>query len=345
MFLRIPGFSRKFLLAVIMANAGLATFAMPAAHAGSITVYTALEEDEIKDYLEVAKKDLPDIDIKVLRLSTGDISARLVAEAAHPRNDVVWGVAATNVMDSRITQLLEPYRAKGEDRLAKNYKAADGKWFAVTGFMGAFCVNTEVLKAKNLPMPQSWSDLAKPVYKGEVVMPNPVSSGTGYLQIAGILQKNGDAQGWKLLKAMDGNIAQYTKSGSAPCKMARTGEYAIGASLAFAAMQAVDAGFPVKMVIPRDAAGYELEASGLMAASDNKADAKRFLDWTLSSHAAAVYTKYKDIITLTGVQPSGAAKAAGLPADLTKVLYPMDFAKSSRERQSILDTWQKTIGR
>ncbi len=249
------------------------------------------------------------------------------------------------MLDPRVTKLLEPYQAKGEDKLAKPYKAADGRWFAATGYMAAFCVNSEALKAKNLPVPQTWADLAKPIYKGEVVMPSPVSSGTGYLQIAAILQKEGNDQGWKYLKALDGNIAQYTKSGSAPCKSARTGEYAIGTSLAFAAMQAVEAGFPVKMVIPRDAAGYELEASGLMATSGNKADAKRFLDWTLSPDAAAIYTKYKEMVTIPGVPQSKAAKAAGLPADVSKVVYPVDFEKSAKERQDILATWQKTIGR
>jgi iron(III) transport system substrate-binding protein len=316
-----------------------------AAHAGTVTAYTALEEDEIKEYLAAAKKDLPDVDVKVLRLSTGDLGARILAEAANPQHDVIWGWALTNTLDPRITALLEPYSPKGSDKLAAKDKAADGKWFTTTGYMAAFCVNTEVLKAKKLPMPTSWKDLTNPIYKGEVVMPNPVSSGTGYLQIAALIQSRGNDEGWKLIKAMDGNVAQYIKSGSRPCKAARAGEFAIGTSLAFAAMQSVDEGYPVKMVIPTDGAGYELEASGLMATSKNKADAKRFLDWTLSPGAAQLYTKYKEIVTVPGVPQSKAAAAAGLPSDLSKVLYPMDFAKSAKERDAILGAWQKTIGR
>ncbi|MCO5357350.1 ABC transporter substrate-binding protein [Acidovorax kalamii] len=315
------------------------------AHAGTVTAYTALEEDEIKEYLAAAKKDLPDVDVKVLRLSTGDLGARILAEAANPQHDVIWGWALTNTLDPRITALLEPYSPKGSDKLAAKDKAADGKWFTTTGYMAAFCVNTEVLKAKKLPMPTSWKDLTNPVYKGEVVMPNPVSSGTGYLQIAALIQSRGNDEGWKLIKAMDGNVAQYIKSGSRPCKAARAGEFAIGTSLAFAAMQSVDEGYPVKMVIPTDGTGYELEASGLMASAKNKADAKRFLDWTLSPGAAQLYTKYKEIVTVPGVPQSKAAAAAGLPADLSKVLYPVDFAKSAKERDAILGTWQKTIGR
>lgn len=337
--LRLTGGARRSLaLASLL-------LAATVAHAGTITVYTALEEDEIKDYLAQAKKDMPDLDVKVLRLSTGDLGPRILAEAANPRHDVVWGWALTNMMDPRVTALLEAYPAQGSDKLAEEYRAADGKWFAATGYMAAFCVNTEVLKAKNLPVPTSWKELADPKYKGEVVMPNPVSSGTGYLQIAALLQKQGDAEGWKFLKTLDGNVAQYIKSGSRPCKAARAGEFAIGTSLAFAAMQSIEEGYPVQMVIPSDGAGYELEASGLMAASKNKVDAKRFLDWTLSASAAGLYGKYKEIVTIKGAPQSTAAQKAGLPKDLSQVLYPMDFAQSAKNRDAILSTWQKTINR
>lgn len=318
---------------------------MHAVHAGNITVYTSLEEDEIKEYVAAAKKDMPDVTVNVLRLSTGDLGPRILAEANNPQHDVIWGWAVTNMMDKRITSLLETYKPKGAERLPANGHSADNKWFAATGYMAAFCVNTEVLKAKNLPIPTSWQDLTKPIYKDEIVMPNPVSSGTGYLQIAALLQSKGDAAGWQFLKDLDKNTAQYIKSGSRPCKAARAGEFGIGVSLAFAAMQSIEEGFPVKMVIPKDAAGYELEASGLMASSKNKTDAKRFLDWTLSPGATTLYTKYKEIVTIPGVPQSKAAKLAGLPEDLSKVLYPVDFAKSAQDREAILSTWQKTIGR
>jgi len=79
------------------------------ARAGTVTAYTALEENEITDYLAAAKKSLPDVDVKVLRLSTGDLGARILAEAGNPQHDVIWGWAVTNMLDPRITAMLEPY--------------------------------------------------------------------------------------------------------------------------------------------------------------------------------------------------------------------------------------------
>lgn len=313
--------------------------------AGEITVYSALEEDEIADYMSAAKKSLPEVEINVLRLSTGDLGARIIAESANPQADVIWGFAVTNMADKKIVSQLEPYKAVNSELLPDQYRAADNSWFAATGYMGALCVNTAVLESKNLPMPTSWADLTNPVYKGEIVMPNPASSGTGYLQVAAIIQGAGEDAGWKLIDDMDENMAQYTSSGSKPCKMARAGEYAIGASLSFVAMKSVEMGYPVSMVIPSDWAGYELEASGLLAGAKNKADAKKFLDWTLSQEAAEVYGKYKAIITIPGSKPSEMAKAAGLPENLSEVLYPVDFAKSAVERPKILKKWNAIVAK
>lgn len=326
--------------------AAIAVFATSAiAHAGSLTIYTALEEDEIADYVAAAKKDMPDITLNVLRLSTGDIVARVLAEANNPQHDIIWGTALTNMLDPRVLDMLEPYKAKGLDKLPERYKDPENRWFAATGYMAAFCVNTIELEAKNIPMPTSWEDLKNPAFKGEILMPSPVSSGTGYLQIAGILQGKGDADGWQFLKDFGENVAQYTKSGSAPCKSARSGEYMVGVSLAFAGIQSVEEGFPVKMVIPDDYVGYELEATGIMKTSKNKEDAKKFLDWTLSDSIAPIYGKYKEIVTIPGTPLSKGAEMAGLPADLSDVLYPMDFQQSAKDRSDILDKWQKEISK
>ncbi|MCZ7676734.1 MAG: extracellular solute-binding protein [Roseovarius sp.] len=195
-------------------------------------------------------------------------------------------------------------------------------------------------RPRTCPCPHPRADLTDPVYKGEIVMPDPASSGTGYLQVAAIVRGGGE-DGWQLITDLDKNIAQYTSSGSKPCKMARAGEYAIGASFSFVAMQSIEAGFPIAMVIPSDYAGYELEASGLLASSDNKEDAKRFLDWSLGADAADVYSQFKAIVTVPGATRTPAADAAGLPSNLADVLFPVDFAASAASRGETLTRWKE----
>ena len=83
------------------------------------------------------------------------------------------------------------------------------------------CFNTVEAAKKNLPKPETWKDLTKPVYKGKIVMPNPASSGTGYLRRDRVAAAVGrDRTRWKYMDALHENIAQYTHSGTKPCDQA-----------------------------------------------------------------------------------------------------------------------------
>lgn len=338
----IRGTFRGAIAALAFSTAmGLAT----AQAADAITAYTSYEEDEIAAFLARAKEDMPDLTVNVLRLSTGDLHARILAEASNPQHDVIWGWAVTSLIDPRIGELTEAYSPANIDRIAPQFRDPNGKWFATTGYMAAFCVNDEVLKAKNLTMPTSWADLVKPEYKGEVVMPNPASSGTGYLMIASILQMMGEEKGWQYLKDLDANIAQYIKSGSRPCNATSEGEFAIGASFALRAIKNIAEGYPITMVIPSEGAGNELEANALMAGSKNKDAAKRFLDWTISDNAVNEYYNWKEIVTATGGTMPERFKSAGLPEDISSVMWKMDFAWSAENRARVLEQWQKELER
>jgi ABC-type Fe3+ transport system, periplasmic component len=92
------------------------------------------------------------------------------------------------------------------------------------------CYNRVEAEKRHLPKPTSWEDLTKPVYKGMIVMPSPVSSGTGYLDVTSWLQTFGKDKGWQYMDALDKNVAQYVHSGSKPCTLAGTGEFPIGIS-------------------------------------------------------------------------------------------------------------------
>ena len=332
-----------FLKTTAVSVAALA-LALPAL-AGEITVYTAYEEDEIADYVAAAEAAMPDLKVNVLRLSTGTLAARLIAEAQNPQADMVWGQAITATMDPQILDQLEPYAAKGVEVLDARYRDADNRWFAPTGYMGTFCVNTERLAAKGLTMPKSWKDLEDPGFKDEILMPDPTSSGTGYLHVISLLQGLGAEEGWAQLERVDKNIAQYTSSGSKPCKSARAGEYTVGISLAITGIQSIEAGYPLAVVFPEEGTGYELEAAGMMKASKNKEDVKRFMDWLLTADAASHYSQFKILITLPGVEPAESTIAAGVPRDLGTILAKQDFVESAAHQSETLDKWREKFGR
>jgi iron(III) transport system substrate-binding protein len=336
----------KHVISILFATLGAIALSISGtAGAGELTVYTSLEEDDAKVYLDAFTEVESDIKVNLLRLSTGDLGARMLAEKSNPRHDVIWGWAVTQMVDPRIMEMLESYKPAGIDQVNTSFQDPGNKWFATTGYFAAFCVNTEVLKKHNLPMPGSWQDLLNPVYKGQLIMPNPASSGTGYLQISSLLQMKGEEEGWKFLHELDKNMGQYIKSGSKPCKLTRVGEYAVGASFAFVGVKSIDKGYPIKLVIPSEGAGYEMEVSGLMNTSQNKSDAKKFLDWLLTKQAGALYGERAAMSVVPGAVQTQKARDAGLPADVSTVLYDMDFDWSASNMAGVITMWKAVIER
>ena len=325
----------RWMVAVMLA--GLAT-ALPALAKGTVVIYTAIENEQIADYKKAYDKALPNVEVKMLRLSTGDISARFMAEKDNMQADLIWGVAATNMLVFKNAGLLEPYAPKGLERVQPLFrdKTNPPSWVGIDIYMSAFCFNTEVAKKHNLPMPAGWADLTNPVYKGQVVMPNPASSGTGYLSVASVLQRLGEQKGWEYLDALHKNIAEYTKSGSKPCKDAASGERGVGVSFEYVAAKQKKEGAPVQMVIPKEGAGYEMEANALTKKGKNNPAAKQFLDWAITDEAMGLYAKY-----FAAVGVAGFPVPEGLPKDISKVVYPNDFDWSAKNRDRILAEWTK----
>lgn len=211
--------------------------ALMSAHAFAgqeVTVYTAFETDLLAKYKSAFEKENPDIEIKWVRDSTGIMTAKLLAEKDNPRAEVVWGLAGSSMALLKDQGVLKPYTPKGANELRANLNdpQAQQAWYGNDAFFNAVCFNEAVAKQLNLPKPQSWEDLTNPVYKGHIAMPNPASSGTGYMQVSAWLQNMGEDKAWDYMQRLDQNIAHYTHSGSKPCVQAGMGEVAIGISMA-----------------------------------------------------------------------------------------------------------------
>jgi iron(III) transport system substrate-binding protein len=304
-----------------------------------VVVYSALENDEIAEYLKVARQDLPDLDIRVLRLSTGELAARVLAEKGNPQADVLWGVAATATIPLVREGALEPYVPKGAYKILRQFRDPKGYWTGIDLYVGAIAVNTVELSKRRLPVPRTWNDLLNPQYKGLVIMPNPLTSGTGFLHVVAVLTKFGESRGWQYLTELDRNIAQYTRSGGAPARMAAQGEIPIALSLDFAVLTFKQQGYPVELVWP-DGTGYELEVNALVKGARNGDAARRFLDWAISLNAMRAYARWKMGVTMPGV-----TGGPHVPQLHTVPLLKVDLQWAAENRQRILDEWKRRFTR
>ena len=320
------------------------TFAASAsAQKTELLVYTALETDQIKAYQEGFNKVHPDIELKWVRDSTGVITAKLLAEKANPQADVVMGVAASSLALLKKNDMVIPYAPINLDAIMSQYrdKANPPGWFGMDVWGATICFNTIEAKKRGIPKPETWKDLTKPIYKGQIVMPNPASSGTGFFDVTAWLtlwgDDNGKGGGWKYMDALNENIAMYTHSGSKPCNMAASGEFVVGISFEYRGNTNKAKGAPIDLIFPKEGLGWDLEAFTIMKGTKHLKAAQTLADWASSKDAMMLYGKNFAITA----QPGVAAPLANVPKDYEERLVKMDFGWAADNRERILAEWNK----
>ena len=309
------------------------------AMAAELTVYTAVEAEDLPRYAAAFNEDHPDIKINWVRDSTGVITAKLLAEKNNPQADVIWGLAATSLLLMKGEDMLEPYAPKGVEKLDPKFvdKSTPPAWTGMDAWVAAVCYNTVEGEKNGVPAPTSWKDLTKPEYKGQIIMPNPNSSGTGFLDVSSWLQMFGEEGGWSYMDALHENIARYTHSGSAPCKLAAAGETTVGVSFAFRGAKSKAAGAPIEIIVPTEGVGWDMEATAIVAGTDDLDAAKTLVDWTITKKANELYNSGYAVVAYPGV----AKPVKYFPEGIVDAMIDNDFEFAANNRGDILAEWAK----
>ena len=320
-------------IAVSMIAMGNSAFAV------DLIVYTAIEAEDLPRYTATFNEDHPDINIKFVRDSTGIMTAKLLAEKNNPQADIVWGLSGSSLLLFKSEGMLEPYKPKGLENINPKMYDSDPvpSWIGMDAYVAAITYNTVEAKKHGLVPPKSWWDLTKPMYKGHVIMPNPNSSGTGFLDVSSWLQLFGEKGGCAFMDLLHENIARYTHSGSKPAKLAAAGEIPIGVSFAFRGARLKESGAPVEIIIPKEGIGWEIEAAAIIAGTDKLKAAQTLMDWSLTKKANVMYNVAYAVVGYKGV----AKPVKHFPPETLDQMIENDFEFAANNRKSILAEWQK----
>ncbi len=304
-----------------------------------LTVYTAIEAEDLTRYAEAFNEDHPDITVNWVRDSTGIVTAKLLAEKNNPQADVVWGLAATSLLLLKSEGMLEPYAPVGVEELDSKFLDKDSPpaWVGMDAWVAAVCYNTIEADKQGLTPPASWKDLLDSQYKGHLIMPNPNSSGTGFLDVSSWLQLFGEEGGWAYMDGLHENIARYTHSGSKPCKLAAAGEIPIGISFAFRGAKSKAKGAPIEIIVPEEGVGWDMEATAIIAGTSKLDAAKTLVDWSITKKANEMYNQGYAVVAYPGV----AKPVEHFPENLLEKMIDNDFEYAANNRRTILAEWQK----
>ena len=284
--------------------------------------------------------------VSVIQKATGEMFAQIKAERANPKGDVWWAGPADSYLQAADDGLLEEYRSANlvelHDWARQITKASAGRVAGVYGGILALGYNSEIGDKKKLPAPKCWRDLTNAVYKNEVMLGNPSTSGTAYLMLATLVQVFGEDDAFKLMAEINRNVTSYARSGIGPMTAITRGEVYVGSTVLHGVINEIVRGFPVVPVLPCEGVGYEVAGVAIIKGARNLEGAKKFYDWALTADAQKIGLDLKEYAIPTNrnvVLPKMVPKLT----DVKVIDY--DFARfgAADTRRRLLERWEKEI--
>jgi putative spermidine/putrescine transport system substrate-binding protein len=269
--------------------------------------------------------------------------AALEAEKERPQADTSYYSGAIGYEAAK-KGLHQPYKPKGWEKIPAGLKDQGGLWWTVHTGTIAFLVNTKALGGA--PVPRSWKDLLKPVYKGKIAYDDPTWGGTSYTLVYGLNELFGGNEksfrpGLDYLKKLDANVSSYPRESVYNAVLRGEIPIWINADGNGYKMKHVDGG-PVEVVIPAEGTFTMPLVMGLVKGAPREAEAKKYLDWLLTPAAQAEFAKgfFRPVVPGT------------LPADLKSKFLPekeysrardLDLAKMAAASDSLKKAWMEEI--
>lgn len=298
-------------------------FALPVqAEEKRLTVVTSYPKDLTGTFKRAFEKKYPDIQIEMLKKKTSAGVKYIQETASNNTSDLFWASAPDAFEVLKGDGLLQKYapKATGIPELVGSYPINDPNGyylgFAASGY--GIMWNTRYMKAKNIPAPKEWADLAKPIYFGHTGMSAPSRSGTTHLTVETIIQGEGWEKGWQLMKEIAGNFHSVTERSFGVPDGVNSGQFGAGIVIDFFGLSSQASGFPVDFVYPTVTTLVPANIA-IVKNAPNAEAAAAFIEFMLSDQGQEILLDPK--IRRLPVRPEIYAKA---PAD-----FPNPFKDKS----------------
>lgn len=279
--------------------------------------------------------------------AAGTLAARIQAEKARPRADIFVGGSADFHAPLANDGLLAAYKSPGaaEAKVSAAYIDPNGYWHG--WYLGALgiIINTDRwerdMAPRRVAKPANWDDLLKPEFRGQFIMPSPITTGGGYIFVAAQIFRLGEDRAWQFLRTLNGNASQYTPTAPGTITLMARGEGVVAMQWAHEGIGArLAAQQPLETIVPPDTA-FEIGAVSIIKGGPNPDGAKAYVDFLMTRYPQDINAKYGFRYPVRGDVP---VPMGATPFEQLKFVK-YDRAWAIQNQSQLRQKWQQEIRR
>lgn len=226
-----------------------------------VVIYSMTEDVVNKMMLTELKNKFSKYDIVLEFMSSGNMATKIASEKENTIIDIAYDLEYGSI--GQIGEYLEDLEYDEEKYLTEFI--TDNKKYVPVGISTvSIVVNPKILAKKGLDVPKNYKDLLKPEYKNLIVMPNPSTSGTGYIILKSLVNSMGEKEAFKYFDKLSKNLLQFTDAGLTTISMLERGEVAIAFGLTSQAARSITEGHNFKFVTFKEGSPYTAYAMSVI---------------------------------------------------------------------------------
>lgn len=224
----------------------------------------------------------PGIDLRWLDMGSQEILDRLRFENPNPVADVWFGGPTTIFHRGVAEGVLEPSRPSWGDAVDSAGVGPEGRYWPVYRTPAVIAYNSDLVPADSAP--RDWDDVLAPRWHDEVIIRDPVASGTmraiwGLIIQRGMQQGGDTTAGMTWLRRLDGNTRSYALNPAILDQKLARGEGTITLWDLPDILIARDKGMPFGYNFPTSGTVVIDDAIGIVRGTKHRAAAELFLEF------------------------------------------------------------------
>lgn len=292
--------------------------------------------------LKLIKKELG-ISIPMDNKNSGQSLSQLVAEKGSPVADVVYYGVSFGIKAAQ-KGVVDAYKPQNWEKIPTGLKDPEGHWFAIHSGTLGFFVNKDALDGR--PVPQSWTDLLKPEYKGMMAYLDPSSAFVGYAGAVAVNQSfGGDMDNFDPAINYFKKLANNNPIVPKQTAYARviSGEIPILLDYDFNAYRAkYKDGANIEFVIPKEGSVVVPYVMSAVKGSPSPENAHKVLDFVLSDKGQQVWAQaYLRPVIESAMTPEIEAKF--LPSSDYQRASTVDFSKMAQAQSAFASRYLNEV--
>ncbi|MPQ43068.1 ABC transporter substrate-binding protein [Clostridium tarantellae] len=295
-----------------------------------LVAYVTLRDEEAKAIFELFKKETG-CTYEYIKLPTEQAVTRILDEAKNPKADIYIGGTCDGYEILKFNDVLEKYKSFNVKNIPDKFKDSKGYW---TGFEIeplAIAINKDSWDKKfnkeHIQKPSSFNDLLNSIYKNSIILPNPITSGTGYTLLASLYQQLGEEEFIKFIKKIKVNTKAFTVSGFNAVQNVASGEYPITINFLGDQLIMEKSNVDLINVVPKNA-GWNVNAVAKIKNRNNNKVASAFIDFCLSDYLKDKLNNFSTGLSTKNIKHYD-----------YDIFQQYSFEKAAQNRNRVMELW------